>query len=182
MASNKTDPGRRRFLQLLSGIYAGTGLSMALGPAAVRATTGTDSHTDILRKAIPSSGEQIPVIGMGSWMTFDVYDDPIAREQRIEVLQAFFDQGGGLIDSSPMYGSSEQTIGYCLQKIRNKQNLFAATKVWTWFQQAGIRQMQRSQKLWGVERFDLMQIHNLLDWETHLETLKQWKEEGEGIG
>ena len=83
-----------------------------------------------------------------------------------------------MIDSSPMYGSSEKMIGHCLQQIKNRDALFAATKVWIYGKQFGIKQMQKSEKCWGVEHFDLMQIHNLLDWETHLETLKQWKIEG----
>ena len=93
-------------------------------------------------------------------------------------MQAFFDLGGGIIDSSPMYGSSEAVIGHGLARIANKQGLFSATKVWTMFAALGVRQMQTSEKLWGVKRFDLMQIHNLLDWSTHIETLKDWKAEG----
>ncbi len=132
----------------------------------------------VVTKAIPNSGERLPVIGMGSWLTFDVRDDRVARDRRLEVLQAFFDDGGALVDSSPMYGSSQDVIGYCLARIANQQALFSATKVWTLFQSRGVRQMEASQRLWGVGRFDLMQIHNLLDWETHLETLMDWKAQG----
>jgi len=132
----------------------------------------------LLTKAIPNSGERVPVIGMGSWLTFDVRDDEVARDRRREVLQAFFDGGGAVVDSSPMYGSSEEVFGYCLARMTNRHALFSATKVWTLFQSRGVRQMEASERLWGVDRFDLMQIHNLLDWEAHLETLTEWKAEG----
>ncbi len=131
-----------------------------------------------IKKRIPSSDELLPVIGMGSWQTFDVGDDVQERAHLAQVLQAFFDGGGAVIDSSPMYGSSEQVIGELLKKVRNKNALFAATKVWTRGKKQGIAQMQRSMRRMGVEVFDLMQIHNLVDWATHLETLKAWKAEG----
>ena len=131
-----------------------------------------------IKKKIPSSDELLPVIGMGSWQTFDVGDNAQARAHLTQVLQAFFDGGGAVIDSSPMYGSSEQVIGDLLKKVRYKNALFAATKVWTRGKKQGIAQMQRSMRRMGVEVFDLMQIHNLVDWTTHLETLKAWKAEG----
>jgi aryl-alcohol dehydrogenase-like predicted oxidoreductase len=134
--------------------------------------------SELLRKTIPTSGESVPAIGMGSWITFNVGADPALRAQRLAVLQTFFDEGGAVIDSSPMYGSSEEVIGYCLARIENKGALFAATKVWTYLQSFGRRQMQASEQLWGTTRFDLMQIHNLLDWEAHLETLLDWKAQG----
>ena len=132
----------------------------------------------VLTSAIPKSGERLPVIGMGSWLTFDVHDDEALRDQRREVLQAFFDGGGAVVDSSPMYGSSEEVIGHCLARIANAEALFSATKVWTLFQSRGVRQMEASRQLWGLDRFDLMQVHNLLDWEAHLETLADWKANG----
>jgi len=131
-----------------------------------------------IKKKIPSSDELLPVIGMGSWQTFDVGDDVQGRAHLIQVLQAFFDGGGAVIDSSPMYASSEQVIGDLLKTVRNKNALFAATKVWTRGKKQGIAQMQRSMRRMGVEVFDLIQIHNLVDWATHLETLKAWKAEG----
>jgi len=127
---------------------------------------------------IPATGERVPIIGMGSWLTFDIGDDLDARAARLEVLRAFVAHGGGVVDSSPMYGSSEEVIGWCLKRLQNSGGLFAATKVWTPGRRLGIMQMDSSEKLWGVERFDLMQIHNMLDWETHLGTLKDWKAEG----
>ncbi len=159
---------RRGFL----GGLCGLALSSHLIPGPAR------SAPDIRRKAIPSSGERLPVIGMGSWITFDVGADQTQRARRLEVLRTFFDQGGAVIDSSPMYGSSEEVIGYCLARLGNTEALFAATKVWTYVQALGRRQMENSERLWGTERFDLMQIHNLLDWEAHLETLLAWKAEG----
>lgn len=163
------NPGRREVLKWLAGMGVVAG-------ALPRALFAAD-RSPILR-VIPASGERLPVIGMGSWLTFDVMDDDEALATRVRVLQTFFDLGGGVIDSSPMYGSSEEVIGYCLQRIRNRDRLFAASKVWTWFKGLGISQMNRSRELWGVKRFDLMQIHNMLDWETHLETLKDWKAAG----
>jgi diketogulonate reductase-like aldo/keto reductase len=114
---------------------------------------------------------------MGSWQTFDVAHDEFALPSRVEILRTFFERGGALIDSSPMYGSSEKVIGQCLDRLENDHQLFSATKVWTHGQWAGKNQMENSRRLWGVNRFDLMQIHNLLDWQVHLETLKEWKQE-----
>jgi len=131
----------------------------------------------ILTRAIPSSGEQIPAIGLGTWITFNVGNDERLRADRTRVMQTFFDHGGRLIDSSPMYGSSEAMIGYGLARTKNRDALFSATKVWTMFKPLGVSQMENSRGLWGVERFDLLQIHNLLDWSTHIKTLKAMKAE-----
>src|SRR5262245_8242865 len=116
-----------------------------------------------LKKAIPSSGEQIPVIGLGTWITFNVGSNENLRAARAQVMQTFFDRGGSLIDSSPMYGSSEAVIGYGLARLTNKSTLFSAVKAWPPLKPLGINQMENSRRLWGVERFDLMQIHTLLD-------------------
>jgi diketogulonate reductase-like aldo/keto reductase len=162
------DPDRRAFLTGLGALAATTAIGSGRAAAAA----------PVLTKPIPATGEQLPVIGMGSWITFDVGDDVTARAQRVEVLRTFFDRGGALIDSSPMYLSSQEVIGHCLARIPAKPSLFAATKVWTMTRALGIQQMEASRQLWGVERFDLMQVHNLLDWETHLETLVEWKAQG----
>lgn len=132
----------------------------------------------IRQRPIPASGEQIPQIGMGTWITFNVGDSAYQRADLRQVLQHFFARGGRLIDSSPMYGSAEEVLGELLVQVPGSRQLFAATKVWTLGRWAGIKQMENSQRLWGVPRFDLMQVHNLLDWEDHLETLKAWKQEG----
>ena len=131
-----------------------------------------------LTKAIPKTGDRLPVVGMGSWLTFSVVGNAAAREVRVRVLQAFFEAGGGVIDSSPMYGSSEEVIGHCLTRMADTDSLFTATKVWTPMKWYGVNQMQRSQGLWGRGPFDLIQVHNLWSWEAHLETLLQWKAEG----
>jgi len=143
----------------------------------VRASTSTAAAMPLTR-TIPKTGERVPVIGMGSWLTFSVGDDEAARAVRVQVLRAFFEAGGGVIDSSPMYGSSEEVIGYCLARIAATGTLFSATKVWTPFQWHGRKQMAISEKLWGEDRFDLIQIHNLLSWEAHLETLLEAKASG----
>jgi len=140
-------------------------------------SNGTRAAAAVITKPIPSSGERLPVIGMGTSGTFDVRLDAEQRAALGEVLQAFFDQGGTVIDSSPMYGSAEQVIGELLKTTR-RGTLFAATKVWIDGKQAGIEQMEHSRALWGIPRFDLMQIHNLRDWQVHIETLKAWKTQG----
>jgi len=151
----------------------------ALGASAV--TLGVDraaaAPSPILMRTIPATGEQIPALGMGTWITFNVSRDEKLRAERLKVVETFFQNGGRLIDSSPMYGSSEEVVGYCLAQRRGLP-LFSATKVWTMFRAMGVRQMEASRELWGVDRFDLMQIHNMLDWETHLATLKEWKAQG----
>jgi diketogulonate reductase-like aldo/keto reductase len=160
------EPGRRRFLRSL-GLF---GATFALGPALAA------SRPPIMR-AIPASGETLPVIGMGSWITLDVGDDGARRASRLRVVRAFLDHGGRMIDSSPMYGSAEEVIGWSLERIGG-QAPFAATKVWTTGREAGLRQMETSRRLWGVSRFDLIHVHNLLDWEVQLATLKAMKAEG----
>ena len=162
------DPDRRAFL---------TGLGAAAATAAIGGGRAT-AASRALTRPIPATSEPLPVIGMGSWITFDVGDDAAARAQRVAVLRTFFEQGGALVDSSPMYLSSQAVIGHCLARIPDRRSLFAATKVWTMTRALGIRQMEESRRLWGVERFDLLQVHNLLDWETHLETLAEWKAQG----
>ena len=151
---------------------------VALGAASIGRSTVAAAAGPRLTRPLPTIGEQLPVIGMGSWITFDVGDDAAARAQRVEVLRAFFDAGGALVDCSPMYLSAQEVIGHCLARLPDTSALFAATKVWTMTRALGIQQMEASRRLWGVERFDLMQVHNLLDWETHLPTLIEWKAQG----
>jgi diketogulonate reductase-like aldo/keto reductase len=169
MFKSRIQYGRRRFLRQSVGLTAAAMSWPALLSAKQLAP---------IKKAIPKTGEQLTVIGMGTSRTFDAGDNQAMRTQLAEVLQTFFDQGGAVIDSSPMYGSAEQVTGDLLKTIKNKQALFAATKVWTWGKDEGIAQMQRSSERMGVKVFDLMQIHNLRDWEVQLETLKAWKAEG----
>lgn len=156
---------RRRFLELAGAVAAGHLL-------------GRIEVLDSITRQIPSSAERIPVIGMGTWLTFDVGRSSSDRARLRSVLQTFFDRGGRLIDSSPMYGRSELVVGDLLPQINPRPPVFSATKVWTPGRRIGVMQMQASQKLWRVPKFDLLQVHNLLDWEGHLQTLKEWKANG----
>lgn len=122
---------------------------------------------------------KVPRIGMGTWITFNVGRDQRLRDARTEVLREFFKHGGGMIDSSPMYGSSEEVVGYALKKLNYPKSAFTATKVWTSDSAEGLQQMKTSQDLWGVKKFDLMQIHNLDGWKLHLPTLMKMKAEGQ---
>ena len=160
---------RRHFLQGLGVLGAG----LVLWPE-----TLFGENRKAITRSIPSSGERLPVIGMGTSRTFDVGNDQAARQPLTQVLQAFFDNGGALIDSSPMYGSAETVVGDLLKRVSNKKAYFAATKVWTYGRQNGIDQMHASMRRMGVGVMDLMQIHNLRDWKIHLATLRNWKEDG----
>jgi diketogulonate reductase-like aldo/keto reductase len=166
LTNSLDEQGRTR--RCLLAVLAAAALNPRVGQAA----------EPVLRRAIPASGERLPAVGMGTWITFDAGDDPAARAALLPVLQAFFDQGGALIDSSPMYGSAEAVLGDLLPRSRRTGPLFAATKVWIVGRWLGERQMERSLALWGLPRVDLMQIHNMLDWEAHLQTLRRWKAEG----
>lgn len=115
---------------------------------------------------------------MGTWITFDVPRGAPIRDQRTEVLQTFFDLGGEMIDSSPMYGQAEHMIGYALKRTRGTENLFSASKIWTPTAFDGRVQMDNTESLWGVEPIDLMYVHNLLSWKKHLPQLREWKKEG----
>lgn len=163
----------RRSLLAAATALAGQALASRILPAPVLA-----AEPALLTKPIPASGEQIPLLGMGTWITFNVGADEALRAQRAEVLKEFFEAGGMMVDSSPMYGSAEEVVGDCLERIGGRDALFSATKVWTVSKWLGVSQMEESEELWGEEKFDLMQIHNLLDWEAHLETLSDWKTEG----
>ena len=131
-----------------------------------------------MKRAIPKSGEELPVIGLGTWQTFDVGSDPAERAQRAEVLRVLFEAGGSVIDSSPMYGRAEGVVGDLLAEAAAHDRAFLATKVWTRGRDEGIAQMAESLRRFRTETLDLMQIHNLVDWRTHLETLRTMKAEG----
>jgi len=161
-------PSRRRLLQTMlaaSGSLALPSLHAAPAPAS------------LLTRPIPASGEQIPVIGLGSWITFNVGRDPQARAECREVMRQFFAGGGRMIDSSPMYGSAQDVIGEAVQAIKPPA-LISADKVWISGGARGPDQIETSRKLWRVPRFDLLQVHNLLSWEEHLKTLQAMKKEG----
>jgi diketogulonate reductase-like aldo/keto reductase len=124
-----------------------------------------------LTRTIPSSGEAVPAVGLGTWITFNVGDDPVLRDECADVIAAFFEAGGSVIDSSPMYGSSQPVIGHGLERLGRPDTLFSAEKVWTSSAADGPSQIEQSRRFWGVERFDLVQVHNLVGWEAHLNTL-----------
>lgn len=155
---------RRNALQALAALAGAALLPATAAPASV------------LERPIPATGERIPAIGMGTWLTFDVAPGA-DRDARLAVLREFFAGGGTLLDSSPMYGYAEAALGELVPKARPAR-VFNATKVWTPTRFLGVRQMEESFAHWGVRRFDLMQVHNMLDWETHLATLKEWKAAG----
>lgn len=165
---NTATMSRRQFISIAGILTAGLVLP-----------SGAFASSDRILKVIPKTGEKLPVIGMGTSRTFDANGNVELLARLQQVTQAFFDMGGGMIDSSPMYGSAQQVIGQLLPKMKGKKSLFAATKVWIDGKKEGIEQMEKSRQQWGIKRFDLMQIHNLVDWERHLETLKQMKADGE---
>ncbi|HQR69665.1 MAG TPA: aldo/keto reductase [Burkholderiaceae bacterium] len=156
------------------GLIAGGALAVvaALGtPTVARSST-------VLQRPIPKSGEPLPLVGLGTWLTFDIGASRFDLARRRLVLEAFYAGGGRLIDSSPMYGRAEAVIGELTTQLGSRDTTFSATKVWTGGREAGMAQMTESLGLWRTHRFDLMQIHNMVDWETHLETLQRWKAEG----
>ena len=150
------------------------GLLLNLLPASAWAQAPMQARP--LAKRIPATGEEIPVVGLGSWITFNVGDDAQARANCTEVLRAFLAAGGRLIDSSPMYGSSQGVIGEGLYKLGMPRQLFSADKVWT--SSKGAAQVEASRNLWRVPRFDLLQVHNLLAWQEQLPLLQAMKAQG----
>ena len=135
-------------------------------------------NSTVNKRKIPSTQEEIPCIGIGTWQTFDVGNSEAEKGPLREVLQKFIEANGSVIDSSPMYGASEKVVGDLSQELKINNKLFIATKVWTSGLEAGIKQMNNSFSLLKRDRMDLMQIHNLVDWQTHLRTLRKWKEQG----
>jgi diketogulonate reductase-like aldo/keto reductase len=150
---------------------------MAGAAAGVGASAGRGDALPILR-AIPSSKEILPVIGLGTWQTFDVGSDPAERVPLRQVLQRFGALGGRVVDSSPMYGRAEAVVGDLAAERGLRDSLFLATKVWTSGREAGIAQMETSLRRLRTRVLDLMQTHNLVDWRTHLKTLRDWKHGG----
>ncbi len=136
------------------------------------------AQAGMLTRGIPSSGKVIPVIGLGTWQTFDVRGSAAARAPLESVLSAFVEMGGRVIDSSPMYGSSEEVVGDLVAKLGLRSQLFLATKVWTSGKARGIEQMEDSLRKLRTRNLELMQVHNLLDFRTHLDTLRGWKRDG----
>lgn len=168
------DARRRRTLKLIAAGVAGA----SLGPGLLGATDAS-SRTAPMTKAIPSSGRSLPVIGMGTWQTFNVGGDEKLRLARTQVLEAFVEHGGGMVDCSPMYGSSADVMGFALERLGHPDSVFSAEKVWTRDEDQTRDQIEEQAARWGLERFDLMQVHNLRAWEAHLETLYEMKQAGE---
>ena len=135
-------------------------------------------EAEILQRPIPSSNEKIPAVGLGTWQTFDAAENESERAPLRLVLKTLVENGGTVVDSSPMYGNSERVVGDLSGELDINNKLFVATKVWTTGKEAGVRQMNNSFALLKRKKIDLMQIHNLVDWEVHYKTLRQWKEEG----
>ena len=165
-------PPRRRLLQQALALAGAAAL-----PAHAQAQ-GQPGAPAPQTRAIPRSGEAVPLVGLGSWITFNVGNDAVAREACADVMQAFFGAGGRLIDSSPMYGSSQSVIGHGLRRGDALARVFAADKVWVSPASRGPAQMEASRGLWGVPRFDLLQVHNLLAWQGHLPVLLEMKAAG----
>ena len=163
-------PTRRRALRLI----AAASLGALLPPSRVHAQRQAP-----LARPIPSTGEAIPVVGLGSWITFNVGADPVARDACAEVIRSFVDAGGKMIDSSPMYGSAQDVIGYGLRKHGLAGRVFSADKVWISAGARGREQIEQSRRYWGVPRLDLVQVHNLLNWQEHLPTLFAMKLAGQ---
>ncbi|HEX7044308.1 MAG TPA: aldo/keto reductase [Burkholderiales bacterium] len=153
-------------------------LRLALGTGAWAATGGTMARDTLIERAIPASGERLPVVGLGTWQTFDVGAADAARAPLREVLAEFARAGARVVDSSPMYGRAEGVVGDLAAELGLRDRLFLATKVWTRGRDEGIRQMEQSLARMRVARLDLLQVHNLLDWRTHLATLRDWKARG----
>ncbi|MDO9599281.1 MAG: aldo/keto reductase [Azoarcus sp.] len=160
---------RRTLLRALMAVGASSLMSSAWARAA---------PPHLLTRAVPSSGEALPLVGLGSWITFNVGKDPVARDACTEVMRNFFAAGGRLIDSSPMYGSAQQVIGHGLARLGSGARVFSADKVWIGSAARGPAQIEESRAAWGVPRFDLLQVHNLLSWEAHLDTLFAMKAAG----
>lgn len=160
---------RRQSLKLI-----GAGLAATLLPSMPIFA----ASSELQRK--PYSGDKkLPVIGMGTWRTFNVGTDPKLLDARTEVVKAFFELGGGMIDSSPMYGSAPDVMGYALQKLGIPDRLFSAEKVWSPAGGSAREQVADLQSRWQVEQFDLVQVHNLTDWREHLAALREMKAEGQ---
>lgn len=165
-----TDPRPDRRI-VLAGLAAS-------GLAAGLCTAGAAAPPPPLRRTIPSSGEAIPAVGLGTWITFNVGTDPILLDRSVRVMAAFFRAGGRVIDSSPMYGSSQNTLGHGLERLGRPEGLFAADKVWTSSPAAAPGQIEESRREWRAPAFSLLQVHNLRSWRAHLPRLAEMKAAG----
>jgi len=171
---------RREFLQALTLVFA-TSSNLTLADSLKIDSTEKLKTSKVLLKTIPKTGEKIPAIGMGTARTFHVdINNKNEMQQRVQVLQNFFTAGGGMIDSSPMYANAEEVLGLCfdqMQKDSFAKDLFTASKVWSVTEQAGLKEYIASENQWREKQFDLMQVHNLLNWPAHLKNLQTYKKE-----
>lgn len=166
---------RRRLLTLAAGASALFTFNRAL---AVATSPGIPGGQTMQTRAIPSSAEALPLVGLGTYRGFDVAPGEPAYKQLSAVLDELFKKGGKVVDSSPVYGRAEESVGELLSIHEPRSPAFLATKVWTRGREEGIAQMEQSFRLLRTDCIDLMQIHNLLDWQTHLPTLREWKAQG----
>ena len=170
---------RRQSLKLFAAsIAAGILPSLPLIVNPAFASSADTDHAKLLQKPFGKQGSTLPVIGMGTWRTFNVGSDPKLLDARTQVVKAFFEHGGGLIDSSPMYGSAPDVMGYALRKLGIPDSLFSAEKVWSPAGGSAHEQVAELKSRWQVAQFNLVQVHNLTDWREHLAALQQMKAEG----
>jgi diketogulonate reductase-like aldo/keto reductase len=162
---------RRRALKQIA---LGVGVSWPIAASA----QAVPQRGGVAAKTIPSTGEALPVVGLGTWITFNVGNDRAARDVCADVMKAFFETGGRMIDSSPMYGSSQPVVGHGLARLGLAAKVFAADKVWTASGARGPGQIEESRRHWNIARFDLLQVHNLLGWEAQLPLLLSMKRDG----
>ncbi len=160
---------RRQSLKLIGATLA----AMALPSASILASAPGLRH-----KTFAGTDKKLPVIGMGTWRSFNIGNDPQLLDARTEVVKAFFEAGGGLVDSSPMYGSAPDVMGYALEQLGTPDSLFSAEKVWSPAGGSAREQVAELQDRWSVGHFDLVQVHNLTDWRAHLTDLQAMKAEG----
>ena len=177
---NCTGLDRRRLLGGLGSAALAAAAASRAGVAGAQAPSAgaPGAAARPLTRAIPSSGETVPLVGLGTWITFNVGNDAAARARCTAVMEAFFDAGGTMIDSSPMYASSQDVVGEGLARLGALGRVFSAEKVWISQASRGEEQIERSRAKWGVRRFDLMQVHNLLSWQEHLPRLHEMKSAG----
>lgn len=170
MTSNPGSLSRRTLLQ---------GMLSLAAAGAVAPLDALGQREGPLMREVPSIGERLPLVGLGSWITFNVGNDPVLLEECTAVMEAFFAAGGRMIDSSPMYGSSQSTIGHGLERLGARERVYSADKIWTSNPAEGSEQVEASRREWGLPRFDLLQVHNLLAWKENLRTMREMKEAGE---
>jgi diketogulonate reductase-like aldo/keto reductase len=177
MLNRNGDPlaavSRRSVVRMISASAAGL-----LLPVRAARTQSSGESPKMLSRTIPSSGEKLPLIGLGTWQAFDVGASDAEQRPLQDVLTTFVKLGGHVIDSSPMYGRAEETIGELVSRLGLRNSLFLATKVWTRGKQGGIDSMERSLARLRTKAIDLMQVHNLVDVATQLATMREWKEQG----